>query len=429
MRRKFLIMTGKFAARVSWARIAALIVALLFPAGYAGAQPSRAAERPAEPPAFARAVHLVEDQGGEGAGLVIDLTREIPHRIGVLAEPDRLVIDLEGTAIAGTIAPGTRRAGPVSGFRAGAFMLGQSRIVVDLARPALVESADFVRQSGAARLVVQIKPASREAFVSRAAEDRAKRLAARVPDGAAPAERKPGAKPLLVIDPGHGGIDPGASGPKGEMEKDIVLAFALELKRAIEAGGKVEVQLTREDDRFIPLGERVRFATSRGAALFVSLHADSLIGEADVRGAAVYTLSERASDAAAARAAEKENRADLMAGLDVAEEARDGVGGILADLARRETRIFNAVAARDAMLALRKSAVVHKVPLRSAGFRVLRAPDMPSILIELGYLSNPEDLAVLSGEAARQRLSVALAAALTRFLSERRDAISARGGE
>ncbi len=381
-------------------------------------------------PVIGRALHLVEDQGAEGAGLVIDLTQEVSTRIEALSEPNRLVIDLEGVSFAGAAALASNKAiGPISGYRAGLFMLGQSRIVLDLARPALVERIDFVRQAGTVRLVAQIRSVPSERFEERARADQARRLAARMPDPGVPAPPKPGGKPLLVIDPGHGGIDPGASGPKGEAEKDIVLALAKELRKAIMADGRIEVQLTRDDDRFIALSDRVAFARARNAALFVSLHADSLFGEGDVRGASVYTLSDRASDAAAERAAEKENRADLLAGLDVGEDKRGGIDDILFDLARRETRIFSQVVARQAANALQKGARLHKTPLRSAGFRVLRAPDMPSILVELGYLSNTEDLSALLSEAAREKLAAALGEALVRFVMSGRDAISAKSPE
>jgi len=272
---------------------------------------------------------------------------------------------------------------------------------------------------------VQVHTTDRARFAERAAVDRAKRSDARnkaQSEGTPPRDAK--AKPLLVIDPGHGGIDPGASGLKGEAEKDIVLAVAKAMKAIIEQDGRIEVQLTREDDRFIALGERVAFGRARGAALFVSLHADSLSGEKDVRGASVYTLSDRASDANAARAAEKENRADLLAGVDVTEEQREGVDDILFDLARRETRLFSQIVARRSVAALESGSRVHKTPLRSAGFRVLRAPDMPSILVELGYLSNPDDLAALSSDAGRNQLAKSLGRALVDFMMHGRNAVS-----
>ncbi|MCA0401177.1 MAG: N-acetylmuramoyl-L-alanine amidase [Proteobacteria bacterium] len=376
-----------------------------------------------------RAIHLVEEPDGEGAGLVIDLSAETTHRVDILAAPDRLVLDLDRTAFqAGTQLSSAKPTGPVLAYRAGLFMAGQSRIVIELARPALIERADFVRQNGIARLVVQIRPVAPERFRAEAEAAKARRLASRAPEEAL-IERKPGAKPLIVLDPGHGGIDPGASGPKGEAEKDIVLAYAKAIAARLTAEGKVEVILTRDDDRFIALRERVAFARAKGASLFVSLHADSLFGEADVRGASVYTLSDRASDAAAERAAEKENRADIAAGIDPGEDKREGVEDILFDLARRETRLFSQIAAREAAAAFRRSGRLHKVPLRAAGFRVLRAPDMPSILIEIGYLSSPEDLAALLNEATRDKVSAQLAEALQRFVVSGRDAINIKAPE
>jgi N-acetylmuramoyl-L-alanine amidase len=390
----------------------------------AASPPAVPGAKPAEPPdsgVLARAVHLVDDQGAESVGLVVDLSSQVRTRVEALADPPRLVIDLEGTRIQAGLS--ARGLGPVSAWRAGLFMLGQSRIVLDLARPALIEQVDFVRQAGAVRLVAQVRAVPQARFDEQARADQARRLAARPAQAVPLGTRQAGARPLLVLDPGHGGLDPGASGSKGESEKELVLAVAKALRRVIEADARIEVQMTREDDRFIPLAERVAFARSKGAALFVSLHADSLVGEAEVRGASVYTLGDRASDADAARAAEKENRADQAAGLDLRDEAREGVDDILFDLARRETRLFSQIVARSSASALQKGARLHKTPLRSGGFRVLRAPDMPSILIELGYLSNPEDVAILAGESSREKLAQGLGEALVRFLLSGRDAI------
>lgn len=361
-------------------------------------------------------VHLVEDQGPDSAAVIIDLSREAPTRIEALANPPRLTIDLEGAALAGTGArSGQRVVGPISGFRAGLFLGGQTRIVLDLARPTLIERMDVVRQGRIVRLVVQVRAVSAERFAQQAAADaalRRKRAAVRAPVSG---PRKADSRPLIVLDPGHGGIDPGASGAKGEAEKDIVLAIALAVRDALRAGGRVAVEMTRDDDRFVPLRDRVDFARERSAALLVSLHADTLAGESDVRGASVYTLAERATDDAAARAAEKENRADLAAGIDAGDDVRSGVESVLMDLARRETRSFSQLAARDAVAALRDGFRLHKTPVRGAGFRVLRAPDMPSILIELGYLSNAEDLAALVDPAQQKRMGGMLARALERF--------------
>lgn len=365
---------------------------------------------------------LLDDQGPDRAALIIDLSGETGFRFEALQSPDRLVIDLDKVVFSGrTGRPIQKAIGPISGFRAGLFLLGQSRIVLDLARPALIERADFVQQNGAPRLVVQIRGVTPERFAEAAEQDGARRLARHVqPPPAAPVA---GAdeRPLIVIDPGHGGIDPGALGLKGEAEKDIVLAFGRAMQARLAKSDKVRVELTREDDRFIALSERVGFARSRNAALFISLHADSLSGDPDVRGASVYTLSDRATDASAARAAEKENRVDLLAGLDADEESKGGVDSILNDLARRETRVFAQVIARDAVSAIRNAARVHKSPLRAAGFRVLRAPDVPSILVELGFLSSPDDMITLTDAQKRQKLADSLADAALRFVNAARE--------
>ena len=199
-------------------------------------------------------------------------------------------------------------------------------------------------------------------------------------------------RPIVVVDPGHGGIDNGTVASAGIMEKQIVLDFAMLLRDQLEASGKYRVVMTRTDDTFIPLADRVRMARIRQASLFISIHADALKkGEGEAQGATVYTLSENASDAEAARLAEDENRADVIAGIDLSHESTD-VADILIDLAQRETKAFSMRFAKSVVGSMRKVARMHKNPMKSAGFRVLKAPDVPSVLIELGYVSNEADL-------------------------------------
>lgn len=387
------------------------------------AQDSKVAA-PAESPAVIRAVHLVED--GEGAGIVLDLSRETPIKLEALNDPPRLIVDFPGAGFAAGLPLSSSKAtGPVSAWRAGMFMLGQSRLVLDLSQPALVDHTDFVRQNGAVRLVLPVRKVAQARFDERAAADRKARIAARTPEPGAVPPRAANARPLVMLDPGHGGIDSGALGAKGEQEKDIVLATALAVKAALEADGRVEVAMTREGDTFVPLGERVRMARARGAALFVSLHADSLRAEREVRGASIYTLGDRASDRLAAQAAEKENRADEVAGVEADDETREGVEDILFDLARRETRLFSHVVAQEAAGAFKKHNRLHKTPMRAAQFRVLKAPDVPSILIELGYLTNSEDVKLLGDTPERAVLAKDLAGQLADFVSTKRQAISA----
>jgi N-acetylmuramoyl-L-alanine amidase len=222
-----------------------------------------------------------------------------------------------------------------------------------------------------------------------------------------------------MLDPGHGGIDTGTVAPGGEMEKTIVLAFAQRLREEIEKAGKYRVQMTRADDTFIPLADRVRIARNAGASLFVSIHADSLPRrEGDAEGATVYTLSDTATDSEAERLAEKENRADVIAGVDLRDEP-DDVAGILLDLAQRETRTFSLQFAHKLVGDLKAATRLHKEPIKSAGFRVLRAPDIPSVLVELGYVSNKQDLQLLTSEHWRDRTAVSVAGAIDSYFATR----------
>ena len=224
---------------------------------------------------------------------------------------------------------------------------------------------------------------------------------------------------MVVIDPGHGGIDHGTQAASGENEKAIVLDFAKALRERIEKGGKYRVVMTRDDDTFIPLAERVKIARQHKAALFVSIHADALPrGEGDAQGATVYTLSDTASDAEAAKLAEAENRADLIAGIDLTEEPAE-VADILIDLARRETKTFSNRFARTLVKEMKNVARLHKNPLKSAGFRVLKAPDVPSVLLELGYVSNKDDLQLLVSDSWRSRTVGSVAQAVDLFFGKR----------
>src|SRR4029453_8748547 len=210
------------------------------------------------------------------------------------------------------------------------------------------------------------------------------------PRAAPAAPRKPAGppdnRPVIVIDPGHGGPDNGTQAGGSEfMEKNLVLTFGLALRDRIERSGKYRVVMTRDDDTFVPLDERVRIARGQSAALMVSIHADALArGEGDAQGATIYTLSEKASDVQAERLAEAENRSYAIAGVTMSEEP---VGpDILIDLAQRETRTFSNRFARILMGEMKTTVRLHKHPLKSAGFRVLKAPDVPSVLVEALYV-------------------------------------------
>jgi len=191
------------------------------------------------------------------------------------------------------------------------------------------------------------------------------------------------------------------------------------LRDKLEKTGKYRVVMTRSDDSFVPLGDRVRFARSRNAELFISIHCDALArGEGEAEGATVYTLSENASDSQAARLADAENRADVISGVDLSVEP-DDIAGILIDLAQRETRAFSQQLAKHVVTELKTAARMHKHPLKSAGFRVLRAPDVPSVLIELGYVSSRKDLKELMSENWRTRAGDAIVKAVDGYFTTR----------
>ncbi|MCB1508047.1 MAG: N-acetylmuramoyl-L-alanine amidase, partial [Hyphomicrobiaceae bacterium] len=226
-------------------------------------------------------------------------------------------------------------------------------------------------------------------------------------------------RPLIVLDPGHGGIDTGATGRHGSIEKIIVLQFARRLAELIEEDGRFRVELTRDDDRFIPLGERVEIARRAGADLLLSIHADSIRGHPNLRGATVYTLAERASDEIAAQIADQENASDILAGVILPDQGSDDVRDILLDLTRRETMTYSARFARDMVEEIATSISLVRNPHRSAGFRVLRSADTPSLLLELGFLSNREDERLLVDAEWQARMAEAVYEAIKTFFDQR----------
>jgi N-acetylmuramoyl-L-alanine amidase len=288
--------------------------------------------------------------------------------------------------------------------------------VIDLAQPALVSRLEAKPDGpdGTASLTIELTKTDRETF-RRAAADRA---AAAAPSKAVAPAAPGDERPVIVLDPGHGGIDPGAAAGGGRLEKDIVFAYAGQLKRKLEATGRYRVLMTREHDIFIPLGERVRLARAAHADLFISIHADTISGGADVRGLTIYTGSERASDADSAKLADRENKADAVAGLEGGESA-DDVTDILQDLTQRETRAFSHNFASRLVGELDPVARLNKNPHRQAGFRVLRASDIPSVLLELGYLSSRKDSDLLMSEEWRDLSSGAIVTAVQRFFATR----------
>lgn len=355
------------------------------------------------------------EQSGETVRLTMALSRPVEVSASVIAGPDRVIVDMPSTNFQVQPAAARKSAGFVSAFRFGLFTADKARIIIDLAQPALVVRAESrPMRGGFGELVIELRRATRAEFQAAVAKtpSRDPEATAAIPPPTKPAGET---RQTIVIDPGHGGIDPGAV-VASIAEKSVVLAFGAKLKEQLEASGRYRVLMTRDDDRFVPLAERVGIARAAGADLFISIHADSLTQAQDVRGATVYTGSERATDAEAARLAAKENQADAVAGLDASEDTQD-VAGILMDLAKRETRTFSSVFARNLVEKLGGSVKMHKVPLRSAGFRVLSAPDVPSVLIELGYMSSPKDAELLNSAEWRGKAVEAVATAVEGYFT------------
>ncbi|MET0873366.1 MAG: N-acetylmuramoyl-L-alanine amidase [Pseudolabrys sp.] len=352
---------------------------------------------------------------------VVDLNRKIDLAAFTLADPYRVVVDLPQVNFKLPAKAGTQSRGLVKAYRYGLIMQGGSRIVLDIKGPVRIEKA-FVLDAAEgqpARLVLDLAAIDRVVFMRNISLQTRPAHNTGAKPNEPPVKADGDARPLVVVDPGHGGIDNGTKGSGGELEKDIVLAFSQVLREKLESGGKYRVAMTRSDDSFIPLSERVRFARTRGAALFISVHADALPRkEGLAEGATVYTLSETASDAEAARLAEAENKADVIAGVDLTAEPND-VANILVDLAQRETKTFSMQFARTVVDELKSAARMHKHPLKAAGFKVLTAPDVPSVLIELGYMSTRDDLKQLNSPAWRARTAQAVVKAVETFFTPR----------
>jgi N-acetylmuramoyl-L-alanine amidase len=352
----------------------------------------------------------------------MDLSRRVELRAFTLADPYRVVIDMPQVTFRLPPKAGDVGRGLVKAYRFGLVMPGGSRIVFDLTKPVRVEKA-FVLDpvdGQPARLVLDLAATDRESFLrALAVETKPMR-----PPEARKAEREPPAsgdsRPVVVLDPGHGGIDHGTRAAGGDfLEKTLVLEFALLLRDYLEKTGKYRVVMTRTDDSFVALGERVRIARAQQAGLLISIHADALRrGEGEAQGATIYTLSENATDAEAARLAETENRADVIAGIDLSQEP-DDVADILIDLAQRETKSFSVHFAKAVVTEMRNVARLHKNPMKSAGFKVLKAPDVPSVLVELGYVSSKDDLKQLTSGAWRARTAASIVRAVDLFFGAR----------
>jgi N-acetylmuramoyl-L-alanine amidase len=397
----------------------------------AESQPSDPASNPATAsnPPVASDVRLAGD--GKQTRFILDLDKTIQFRAFTLADPYRVVVDIPQVSFQLPAGAGSAGRGLIKAFRYGLVMPGGSRIVFDLTGPARIKNSYVLDAANGQppRLVVEFEEVDRTTFVQSLGADSRPELRPAIADAAdaavpvtAAVASKPAApvdsRPVIVIDPGHGGIDNGTQSGS-ENEKSLVLGFGLALRDRIEKSGKYRVVMTRTDDTFIPLADRVRIARNQSAALFVSIHADALPRhEGDAQGATIYTLSDQASDAEAGRLAEAENKADAIGGVNLTEEPTD-VADILIELTQRETRTFSNRFARLLVGEMKNTARMYKHPLKSAGFKVLKAPDVPSVLIELGYVSNKGDLENLVSESWRSKTVGSMAQAIDAFFAKR----------
>ena len=362
--------------------------------------------------------------------IVMDVKGPISYKYFLLANPYRLVLDL--LEVDFELNPVLRKlTGGVLGYRFGLLKPGISRIVIDLSKPLLVDK-HFIIEPGTkpeSRLVIDLRSTTRSKFLAYVKKSRNQETMGLLKLKSAEQKHEtiqelqkksihkkiPKSK-IIVLDPGHGGVDPGAIGLQGTYEKKIVLMAAKSIRKVLKKSGRYNVILTRKSDRFIPLRSRVAIARRAQADLFISLHADSIKNGA-VRGATVYTLSENASDKEAAQLAERENKSDLISGIDLNAESQE-VTDILIDLVQRETMNQSAVFAGAVVQEITKKIKTHRRPHKFAGFAVLKALDIPSILLEMGYLSNIKDEALLNSDAFQKKLGLAILLGLDRYFFE-----------
>lgn len=348
---------------------------------------------------------------------VIDLEEAVEFAAFTLADPYRVVIDVPELDFSELNENSRDGRGLVGTFRYGLIAKGKSRMVLDLTEPVNIDESFVLEplEGQPARLVFDLIPASREEFLEGVGKLKSVgNLPTRAPLASVPTPKGPG-KMVIVLDPGHGGIDDGAIGPGGAKEKDLVLQFALDVRDALKRNGGFDVLMTRDDDTFIALDERVEFARTNGAQLMVSIHADT-VTQTYVSGATVYTLDETASDELSKALADKENRSDTIAGVELTDKP-DDVADILIDLARRETKNLSISFARRLLGDIKPAMKLNKNPRRSADFRVLKAPDVPSVLVELGYLSNSGDEKLLGSPEWRSKVADRFAKSIESFFN------------
>jgi len=388
---------------------------------------------PSLPPPIIMGVRIGEHQ--DRTRFVVEVSDPFTMRTFTLSGPNRVVVDMPVVQWHLEAPPRPTGRGIVRSYRYGLFRPGNSRFVIDLNSPVAISDPLVIPPAGGYgyRVVIDLFPTTQAKFDQTAGwpEDlRAREAAAALMASLPPAQQQSpasGEKRIIVIDPGHGGIDSGTSGVNGLMEKDLVLDEALRLGRELSQRTNYVVHLTRDSDVYIPLKERVNIGRSWRADLFISLHADSN-PDMGVDGLSIYTLSERGSDKEAAALARKENQSDVIAGVDLSG-GNSTVAPILIDLAQRDTMNRSSRFAQGAVGMLsRTTDILPRQPLRAAAFVVLKAPDVPSVLIELGYLSNTGDARQMNTPHWRNAVAQAIAGAVDRYFAPSAGTANPLGG-
>ena len=402
--------------RILIAAAPALAILLVAPIGLSALEAKAESK-----PVVAQDARVAGDR--ERTRFIADLSKKVDVHVFAMGNPYRVIVDAPDVSFQMPDGIGKEKRGLVTAYRYGLFAPGKARIVIDVSGPFLIDKAFVLepRDDQPARLVVDLVPTDEKTFLAKLKEAKPAQPSSEGQAMIPLAPSRPAdAKPVVVLDPGHGGVDPGTSSTTGITEKEVVLTFARTLKTKLEATGRYEVFLTRDDDTFLPLRGRVEFAQKKGAGLFLSIHADYFPQQIDkATGATVYTLSEEASDEEARALAAKENFSDALAGIELPSDSDEELANILIDLAQRETQNRSVVFARSIVGELASKGTLHTKRLRSAWFRVLKAPDVPSVLLELGFLSNPDDEKRLTSEAWRDRNADAVAESIDVYFAKR----------
>lgn len=361
-------------------------------------------------------------QHDEMTRVVLESNKAIKPKFFHLQSPPRFVLDFERTDFKMDISHmNLPDNGMVNGLREGLFKPKVTRMVVDLKKAAVARVFNIpASKDKGHRLVIDLKPASdaqvakqKKEFNKLQAENRKQQI-----EEIFEVIDKKSEEVIVVLDPGHGGVDPGAIGKGRTYEKNVVLQIAKKLKKELEGRENVKVYLTRDRDIFVPLKDRVAIAQRKKADLFISIHADAH-NDRRIKGGSIYVLSDRASDREAARLARHANDGDAVAGFDMSHETRD-VQNILIDLTQRETKNKSVMLANDILSHMKKSIDVKRDNVSFAGFRVLKAPEIPSVLVEVTYLSNTSEERKLKRRDHQERIARTIAKGVNRFIDQNR---------